>query len=80
MKIGFVNKINDILKNNDKNKIDFGIGIAQGDVMVAKSGKAGDDKTKQDLVWIGIPVYVAVELSEYGKSSENIWISDNVLN
>jgi len=75
---GFVNEINDILKNNDKNKIDFGIGIAQGEVMVAKSGKAGDDQTKQDLIWIGIALYVAVELSEIGKSPKNIWISHNV--
>lgn len=77
---GFVNEINEILLDNDKNEIDFGIGIAQGKVMVAKSGKAGDDQTKQDLVWIGIPVYVAVELSELGKTEENIWISDNVYN
>lgn len=77
---GFVNKINEILVENDKNKIDFGIGIAQGEINVAKSGKAGDDQTKQDLVWIGIPLYVAVELSEFGESSENIWISDNVFN
>ena len=77
---GFVNEINNILTKNDKNKIDFGIGIAQGTVMIAKSGKGGDDQTKQDLIWIGIALYVAVELSELGKSSENIWVSDNVFN
>ncbi len=75
---GFVNEINSVLINNDKNKIDFGIGIAQGKIMIAKSGKGGDDQTKQDLIWIGIPLYVAVELSELGKSAKNIWISDNV--
>lgn len=75
---GFVNEINDILITNDKNKIDFGIGIAQGPVMIAKSGKGGDDQTKQDLIWIGIALYVAVELSELGKSPNNIWISHNV--
>ena len=75
---GFVNEINDILVENNKNKIDFGIGIAQGPIMVAKSGKGGDDQTKQDLIWIGITLYVAVELSELGKTSENIWVSDNV--
>ncbi len=77
---GFVNEINSILVKNDKNKIDFGIGIAQGSIMIAKSGKGGDDQTKQDLIWIGIALYVAVELSEFGKSSKNIWISNNVFN
>jgi len=77
---GFVLKINEILNNNDIENIDFGIGIAQSEVLVAKSGKAGDDQTRQDLIWVGISVYVAVELSEFGKSSKNIWISNNVLN
>ncbi len=77
---GYVNEINDILVARNKNKIDFGIGVAQGPVMVAKSGKGGDDQTKQDLIWIGIALYVAVELSELGKSSKNIWVSDNVFN
>ncbi len=75
---GYVNEINDILVVNNKNKIDFGIGIAQGPVMIAKSGKGGDDQTKQDLIWIGIALYVAVELSELGKSPNNIWISNHV--
>jgi len=48
--------------------------------MIAKSGKGGDEQTKQDLIWIGVALYVAVELSELGKSSKNIWISNNVLN
>jgi len=77
---GYVNEINDILVKSSKNKIDFGIGIAQGPVMIAKSGKGGDDQTKQDLIWIGIALYVAVELSELGKTSKNIWVSDNILN
>jgi class 3 adenylate cyclase len=75
---GFVREINKILENNKINPIDFGIGIAQGKVMVAKSGKAGDDKTKQDLIWVGLPLYVAVELSEIGNSPNNIWISHNI--
>lgn len=77
---GFVKKINEILVANDKNEIDFGIGIAQGEINAAKSGKAGDDQTKQDLVWIGLALYVAVELSELGESPKNIWISDNIFN
>lgn len=75
---GFVMEINSTLKNNSKNEIDFGIGIAQGKIKIAKSGKSGDDQTKQDLIWIGLPLYVAVELSELGKSAKNIWISHNV--
>lgn len=75
---GFVLKINEHLKSEDVNEIDFGIGIAQGEIMVAKSGKAGDDQTKQDLIWVGLPVYMAVELSDYAHSSDNIWISNNV--
>lgn len=58
--------------------IDFGVGIGQGKVHVVKSGKRGDDQTKQDLVWIGVPVYVAVELSDFGTSPNNIWISPHV--
>lgn len=75
---GFVLKINEHLENESVNKIDFGIGIAQGEIMVAKSGRAGDDQTKQDLIWVGLPVYMAVELSDYARSPNNIWISNNV--
>ena len=75
---GFVLEINKILKDYEINPIDCGIGIAQGTIDVAKSGKSGDDQTKQDLIWIGPPLYLAVELSELGKSPESIWISHNV--
>lgn len=75
---GFVLKLNEHLEKEGLNPVDFGIGIAQGAIMVAKSGKAGDDFTKQDLIWVGLPVYLAVELSEFGKKPNNIWISNNV--
>lgn len=75
---GFVNHINEILIGESKKAIDFGIGIGQGPIMVVKSGKSGDDQTKQDLVWIGVALYVAVELSEMAQSPKNIWISKNV--
>lgn len=74
----YVREINKVLDNNDIQNIDFGIGVAQGEVAVAKSGKKGDDFTKQDLVWVGLPVYVAVELSDYGGKPDNIWISPKV--
>jgi len=75
---GFVLKLNEHLEAEGLNPIDFGIGIAQGGIVVAKSGKAGDDQTKQDLIWVGLPVYLAVELSDFGKNPNNIWTSNNV--
>ncbi len=77
---GFVRELNNQLDDKGLNKVDFGVGIAQGKVQVAKSGKGGADQTKQDLIWIGIPVYVAVELSNFGKFTRNIWISPKVRN
>jgi adenylate cyclase len=74
----FVLQINEHLNAEGVDPIDFGIGIAQGGILVAKSGKSGDDWTKQDLVWIGLPIYLAVELSEFGQQPNNIWISNNV--
>lgn len=74
----YVHQINKTLASSGTS-IDFGVGIAQGPVNVVKSGKRGDDATKQDLVWIGLPVYMAVELSDLGSSPRNIWITHNVL-
>jgi len=76
----YVLEINKILDEKIDKKVDFGIGIGQGPVYVAKSGKRGDDSTKQDLVWVGLPVYVAVELSDYARKPKNIWISEKVRN
>jgi class 3 adenylate cyclase len=75
---GFVRELNELLLERDLKKVDFGIGIAQGKVQVAKSGKGGDNQTRQDLIWIGLPVYVAVELSNFGRFTRNIWISKHV--
>ena len=75
---GFIVELNKQLKAEGINSIDFGIGVAQGSILIAKSGKAGDDMTKQDLIWVGLPVYMAVELSDYAHSPTNIWISNNV--
>ena len=74
----YVLKINELLAKRISTPLDFGVGIGQGTVDVAKSGKRGDDSTKQDLVWVGTPVYVAVELSDYAKRPKNIWISPKV--
>src|SRR3990167_608621 len=72
---GFIAEVNKNLTEQNLKVIDYGIGIAQGVVMVAKSGKAGDDQTKQDLIWVGLPVYMAVELSDFARKPKNIWIS-----
>jgi class 3 adenylate cyclase len=53
----YVLQINELLRAKGTG-IDFGVGIGQGKVHVVKSGKRGDDQTKQDLVWIGMPVYI----------------------
>ncbi|NDC95428.1 hypothetical protein EB077_09000, partial [bacterium] len=74
----YVMEMNTILEDKISKKVDFGVGIGQGAIYVAKSGKKGDDSTKQDLVWVGLPVYVSVELSDYARSSNNIWISPAV--
>jgi adenylate cyclase len=73
----YVRQISDVLDGMGT-QIDFGVGIAQGKVHVVKSGKAGDDATKQDLVWIGLPVYIALELSDFGEKPDNIWITHTV--
>jgi len=77
---GYIIEINKILDAREKMTLDFGVGLGQGSVHVAKSGKRGDDSTKQDLIWVGIPTYVAVELSDKAKNPNNIWISKNVYN
>jgi adenylate cyclase len=74
----YVIKINELTKGRIKRPVDFEVGIGQGAVDVAKSGKRGEDATKQDLIWIGTPVYVAVELSDFAKKPNNIWISPHV--
>ena len=71
----YVMEINEIVEEKVSKKVDFGVGIGQGAIYAAKSGKRGDDSTKQDLVWVGLPVYVAVELSDKARTRHNIWIS-----
>ena len=59
--------------------VDFGIGIAQGEISVAKSGISGDEDY-QDLIWIGWPVYHAVGYGETVSRPKSICISKNVYN
>lgn len=75
--VAYVDAINKA-KSNETPTLDFGVGIAQGKVDVVKSGKRGDDSTKQDLIWVGLPVYIAVELSDLARKPNRIWISPQV--
>jgi len=68
-------KLNSVFQNG----LDFGIGIAQGEISVVKSGIPGEDIT-QDLIWLGWPTYLAYEFGNTAKSPYNIMISKNVYN
>lgn len=69
--------VNPALKRDYDSTLDFGIGVAQGEIHVGKSGIAGDEEF-QDLVWIGWPVYLAVEYGEKASKPYAVWISDNI--
>ena len=71
--------LNPILENKTGNKLNFGIGIAQGNFLVVKSGVAGEEMY-QDLIWIGWPTYHAFEYGDKARSPKNIWLSKNVFN
>lgn len=71
--------VNPKMKEKYGRGLDFGIGIAQGEIHVAKSGFQGDP-TYQDLIWVGYPTYIAHKFGDSAKSPKNIWISDNVYN
>lgn len=79
MKIKYVldDVVNPQLKNAFGKTIDFGIGLAQGEILVAKSGVAGDNDY-QDLIWIGWPVYFSVGFSETVSKPKAICISSAV--
>lgn len=69
--------INPILEEKGKKKLNFGIGVAQGEILVVKSGVPGDEHY-QDLIWMGWPTYHAFEYGDKAKSPKNIWISKNI--
>lgn len=79
MKIKFavIEVINPLLLNKDKEKLNFGIGVGQGEILVVKSGVPGNEMY-QDLIWIGWPTYHAFEYGDRAKSPKNIWISKNI--
>jgi class 3 adenylate cyclase len=69
--------VNPVLKAQYDHTLDFGIGVGQGTIYVGKSGIPGDQDF-QDLIWMGWPVYRAVEFGEAASKPSCIWISDNV--
>ena len=50
--------------------MNFGIGVTTGSVLVVRAGMQGKDKN--DLVWVGDSVNMAVKLSSYSKDGENL--------
>ncbi len=76
----YVQEMNKILTEKGMLTVDYGVGIAKGTVYVAKTGKKGAGSTRQDLIWVGKPTYMAVELSDLGRGSLNTWISREVYN
>lgn len=69
--------INPKLKTKYSDTLDFGIGVAQGDIYVGKSGVAGDADF-QDLIWIDWAIYHAVRYGDKAKKPKAIWISKNI--
>ena len=67
--------MNSILREKGMMEVDYGVGVARGDIYVAKTGRKGANETRQDLVWVGYPTYLAVELSDKGRGSYHLWIS-----
>lgn len=77
IKAAVLNIINPKLESVGGKPMNFGIGVAQGDILVAKSGVPGNE-LHQDLIWIGWPTYHAFEYGDKARSPKNIWISKNV--
>lgn len=76
-KCAVIELINPILKEKTGKRLDFGVGVAQGEIFVVKSGIPGDEMN-QDLIWIGWSTYHAVEYGNRAKSPRSIWVSKNV--
>jgi len=64
---------------NKFTEIDFGIGIAHGEILCTKVGIGGDGHNK-DLVWIGNAVNKSSKLADIARSPHNIIISESVYN
>lgn len=71
--------INPFLQKKANKILNFGVGIARGDILVVKSGVPGNEMY-QDLIWIGWPTYHAFEYGNAARAPRNIWISSSVHN
>ncbi|MAX73700.1 MAG: hypothetical protein CMH66_08540 [Nioella sp.] len=78
-KAAILKVVNPMLKERGIPNLDFGIGVAQGDILVAKSGMPGNE-LHQDLIWIGWATYHAFQYGDKASNPKNIWISKNVYN
>lgn len=76
----YVIEMNSVLKDKGYLEVDYGVGVSRGTIYVAKTGRKGANDTRQDLVWVGYPTYLAVELSDKGEGAYNTWISNSVYN
>lgn len=74
----YVSEMNDILSGKSYLEVDYGVGVSRGTIYVAKSGRKGANDTRQDLVWVGYPTYLAVALSDKGRNTYNTWISKSI--
>lgn len=71
--------VNPMLEDKYGERLEFGAGVAQGNIVTGKSGVAGN-ADYQDLIWIGRAVYHAVQCGERASDPKSIWISKNVFN
>ena len=63
-------KVRSCFGENSTLEVNFGIGVTTGSVLVARVGMQGGDRN--DLVWVGDSVNMAVKLSAYSKESDNL--------
>lgn len=76
----YVDEMNAILQDKGYLEVDYGVGVSRGTIYVAKTGRKGANDTRQDLVWVGYPTYLAVALSDKGRGTYNTWISKTIYN
>lgn len=72
-------KMQTYFDNNDETqdmKLDYGIGVHTGKVLVVRGGFKGDNNN--DLVWVGNPTNYAVKLADLGSSPFHIHITKAV--
>lgn len=74
----YIIELNSVLSDKGYLEVDYGVGVSRGTVYAAKTGRKGANDTRQDLVWVGYPTYLAVALSDKGRGTYNTWISKSI--